>query len=729
MCGPELADDVAATLRPYTYEPEVRRVGMAHVRITDDETSTRTAITDYTDEDIIDCIDTFCVTSLPTSIPCQAGRSTATGMHVRGYTWPSYNYRRSCTTQIWLTIDPASTCLFEAIILAQFPDQMTLCGQEVWHLEKLFPPQLLDSWNVKYHVTVCRPGELILIMPDVFYQVLHFGTEFVEWMESPVIASSFDSYRPVAAPCRVEPVPTQTQNVFILPDNSRKQKAATDRETHTVKRRRHEDHITLDDFDCSGFVVYNRPYIDPAATLAALLSKQVISCLAQGIDACRAKYSEHAFNMYIFNDARDLSNLAAQYDRGMKSSYGLEKYLNGHCFSGVLWDMTRGGVLLKNKDLDKLAAKCEQTYAEPNFDRASMRDRVYERAKVFEMCQVLGTGVLPLLTSSSEPPCHMSEEHFFDTTPDDLDRWELLVKNQLVSTPLARLCRIGQSIVDMVMTGQPTLFKFDVLPDFQNTLTTYLEKLRLRKVALDLSTALSLALPPAGPSKQDTLHVLGCFDVHTPVDSNLFAEDRHQAPASSPSSPWESLQDPTMVGGPCSGCLDGKECTCCTDLTQDRYRVAVCPRGKSVVVARSPTGQSTVFDAGSYVGELVGDFHLPTNQDCHGPFLKILKPASESQPLHPPGSDCIAHLHWYQTANWTRFITHSCQPSTMFELRNLGGRLRVLLKATHDIVPGTIFTADYTTSGIFEVSDKVHNCAHCGGSCKPRKPKRPLASH
>lgn len=45
--------------------------------------------------------------------------------------------------------------------------------------------------------------------------------------------------------------------------------------------------------------------------------------------------------------------------------------------------------------------------------------------------------------------------------------------------------------------------------------------------------------------------------------------------------------------------------------------------------------------------------------------------------------------------NWTRFINHSCDSSTVFRLRTIGGRERVMVEAVRDIDVFEEVSVDY----------------------------------
>jgi hypothetical protein len=149
----------------------------------------------------------------------------------------------------------------------------------------------------------------------------------------------------------------------------------------------------------------------------------------------------------------------------------------------------------------------------------------------------------------------------------------------------------------------------------------------------------------------------------------------------------------------------GKQCTCISWLPRNRHRIAIGPRHHRVVIASLPErANGAIFEAGSYVGELVGDLYPPIH-DCEGMFLE----------LPQPGPSCTSHLHWTKTANWICLVSHSCKACASFSVQTVGGRVRVMFRASEPIYTGTIIPANY--DGFSGNVNKLLDCIHCEGPC------------
>jgi hypothetical protein len=211
---------------------------------------------------------------------------------------------------------------------------------------------------------------------------------------------------------------------------------------------------------------------------------------------------------------------------------------------------------------------------------------------------------------------------------------------------------------------------------------------------------------PAEHSKTNITDFFYRLGVQPSVEGNLFTEklDWPCLPAA------RRPRDPTIVDRKEDDCTChkmGQQCTCISRLPRNRHRIAIGSRDDRIVIASLPeNAEGVVYEAGSYIGELVGDLYPPMHANCNGMFFEL------------PGPSCTSHLHWTKTANWILLVSHSCRPCASFSVKAIGGRVRVMLQAMDSIYAGTIITADYRSfSGDVH---KFRNCVHCEGPCKYR---------
>jgi hypothetical protein len=69
----------------------------------------------------------------------------------------------------------------------------------------------------------------------------------------------------------------------------------------------------------------------------------------------------------------------------------------------------------------------------------------------------------------------------------------------------------------------------------------------------------------------------------------------------------------------------------------------------------------------------------------------------------------------HQFGNWTRFINHSCRPSTEFTTRTIGNRVVCTVEAIRDIMPFEELTVGYGDK-YWRYRDYECLCGHCDGS-------------
>ncbi|KAG0155949.1 hypothetical protein PDIDSM_3122 [Penicillium digitatum] len=69
----------------------------------------------------------------------------------------------------------------------------------------------------------------------------------------------------------------------------------------------------------------------------------------------------------------------------------------------------------------------------------------------------------------------------------------------------------------------------------------------------------------------------------------------------------------------------------------------------------------------------------------------------------------------HQFGNWTRYVSHSCRPSTQFTTRTIGDRVVCTLEAIRDILPFEEITVGYGDR-YWSSADYACLCGHCDGS-------------
>ncbi|KAF1957658.1 hypothetical protein CC80DRAFT_592881 [Byssothecium circinans] len=67
----------------------------------------------------------------------------------------------------------------ESKLRERFP-AMQACSQAAGHLGILLTPSLPDSWRIRYHIKLCRPGDRVVVIPSVLHQAVSLGNNIAE---------------------------------------------------------------------------------------------------------------------------------------------------------------------------------------------------------------------------------------------------------------------------------------------------------------------------------------------------------------------------------------------------------------------------------------------------------------------------------------------------------------------------------------------------------------------
>ncbi|KAL3291811.1 JmjC domain-containing histone demethylation protein 3D [Colletotrichum asianum] len=116
---------------------------------------------------------------------------TCTPMHIEDAGLPSVNMVRWGSPKTWLIIEPGSSRRFEEFAASRTLGGKTsggrrpshgrkTCSQFIRHANILFSQQTLDSWDIKYSIVVCKPGELIVTLPYTYHQAVNLGMNLAE---------------------------------------------------------------------------------------------------------------------------------------------------------------------------------------------------------------------------------------------------------------------------------------------------------------------------------------------------------------------------------------------------------------------------------------------------------------------------------------------------------------------------------------------------------------------
>ncbi|CAI7603657.1 unnamed protein product [Penicillium glandicola] len=155
-------------------------------------------------------------------------------------------------------------------------------------------------------------------------------------------------------------------------------------------------------------------------------------------------------------------------------------------------------------------------------------------------------------------------------------------------------------------------------------------------------------------------------------------------------------QDPTLRHMPNGSSTDvGRNCALCGSLVSCGCRLAS-RAGELVELREYPeTGTGvralTRFTRGDILDIFAGEL-LPGSVEETYPLTQ-----SDDKPKDDGSGEartlCIVCPH--QFGNWTRYINHSCQPSTVFTTRTIGNRVVCTVEAIRDILPFEEITVSY----------------------------------
>ncbi|PLB45850.1 SET domain-containing protein [Aspergillus steynii IBT 23096] len=133
------------------------------------------------------------------------------------------------------------------------------------------------------------------------------------------------------------------------------------------------------------------------------------------------------------------------------------------------------------------------------------------------------------------------------------------------------------------------------------------------------------------------------------------------------------MEDPSVreeEHGDCKICGSSERCKCSPgSLVAGLVELVEYP-GKGVGVRALAN-----FKKGELLAEYVGDIvRAECGDDTYGLYLQDI-----------PSEKVTASISSQLKGNWTRFINHSCNPSTEFATRTIGNRLRMTVEALRDI--------------------------------------------
>jgi hypothetical protein len=158
---------------------------------------------------------------------------------------------------------------------------------------------------------------------------------------------------------------------------------------------------------------------------------------------------------------------------------------------------------------------------------------------------------------------------------------------------------------------------------------------------------------------------------------------------------------PTKVGSACVLCGSPVSCDCrLTSRAGELVELREYPDTGTGVRALTRFERGDVLDI--FKGEL-----LPASVEEVYPLQQNDDKPGKARNL------CTICPH--QFGNWTRYISHSCRPSTQFVVRTIGNRIVCTVEALRDILPFEEITVSY---GALYWGSKDYDClcGHCDGS-------------
>ncbi|KAJ5836634.1 hypothetical protein N7447_002660 [Penicillium robsamsonii] len=174
-------------------------------------------------------------------------------------------------------------------------------------------------------------------------------------------------------------------------------------------------------------------------------------------------------------------------------------------------------------------------------------------------------------------------------------------------------------------------------------------------------------------------------------------------------------QDPTlrhMSDG--SSANVGRACLMCGNPASCDCRVAS-RAGELVELREYPeTGTGirvlTRFNRGDILDLFVGEL-LPDSVEEVYP----LSQCDDEPHTSPNTARILCTICPHEFGNWTRYISHSCRPSTSFVTRTIGNRVVCTVEAIRDIMPFEELTVGYGDK-YWKGKDFECRCGHCDGS-------------
>ncbi len=125
------------------------------------------------------------------------------------------------------------------------------------------------------------------------------------------------------------------------------------------------------------------------------------------------------------------------------------------------------------------------------------------------------------------------------------------------------------------------------------------------------------------------------------------------------------------------------------------------------------------IDKGSYLSEYVGRYIPPDGEDPEDPQAVYHLEAGMSTLTVPKRRFVMGRISAAVVGSWTRFINHSCEPSTDFHRVCVGGRHRLGIQAVRQIEMYEEITIDY--GDVYWTEGRLCRCG--AGSCKWSTPE------
>lgn len=108
---------------------------------------------------------------------------SATGMHIEDALLGSINVVLAGAPKVWLMVPPRFQEALETRVRNHLTDGLRLarsCSQSVRHMDALLSPILLDSWDIPYHIVVCKAGQMVVTLPGTYHQVINAGPNYAQ---------------------------------------------------------------------------------------------------------------------------------------------------------------------------------------------------------------------------------------------------------------------------------------------------------------------------------------------------------------------------------------------------------------------------------------------------------------------------------------------------------------------------------------------------------------------